>query len=66
MAKTTEIAMTLTEAAERWHLHAGYLRNAILRFKLKAHKSGHLWLVTSDQMRQAFGEPRVPQPTTDA
>ena len=64
-----ERLMTITEAAERFNVRDRTLRAAAARGRLRAQKSGDIWLVSAAAVgewiahgRHAGGRPRKEQP----
>lgn len=61
---TGHIIMTTTEAAEKWGLKENTVRAALTRGRFDnqimrgiVRKSGKIWLVTEQAMREIYGEP---------
>jgi len=56
---------TAQEAEQLWGLYDGAVRQSCIRGKMKKYiekglvrKSGRIWLVTAQAMREVFGEPK--------
>lgn len=52
--------VTVSEAAERWHIHPNSVIDAITRGKLDARKSGWVWLITTESLIRYWGKPDPP------
>lgn len=52
--------VTIAEAAIRWHISQSAVKDAIIRGKLDARKSGWVWLITTESLIRYWGKPDPP------